>query len=370
MSVRPIAAAGISAIDDQQAACAADQQSHREAEGQDATRSTASRHFRLRIWRLASSIAERVVAATSGSRATASPAATRTVSAASATASPTAAVRVVSSWCPPSWRSVVVPLTGRWWPSRSPSIYPRRRCGRRRAPLAQKRQRTTQGGGPGRPCETWRTPRHWRFQGLNSSTVRVAGSVGSHPFKPHSRERLPHCNRHIGLGGASAPGPPVAREPTWSASMPRSVGSRVGQHLTGRARCRAVHGPTQPCVGPARPSRATRRSRATLLDERLEPLQVALGPALRRSRGHRRPFSTGPSGSTSSCRVDPGLRSSQSVEGHDAGVLGALGGLPGDALIGRLLGDLGLPAACVTPATSAVQSRWVSSICRPSRRPP
>ena len=234
--VRPIAAAGISATATSRRL--APPISSPIAKPKDRTLPTDSiSSLPARIWRLASSIAERVVAATSGSRATASPAAPRTVSAASATASPTAAVRVVSSLvrrrlC--GGRSVGRSRAGHLVLLRSSAAAAVSGAAVRRCPW--KRQRTTQGGGPGRPCETWRTPRHWRFQGLSFSTLRVrrqrrvdtrSSSTAVSGFRIAIAYRS--------AGGASAPGPPVAREPTWSSMPGRWVAGRPVRHRRGVA---------------------------------------------------------------------------------------------------------------------------------------
>ena len=58
----------------------------------------------------------------------------------------------------------------------------------------------------------------------------------------------------------------------------------------------------------------------------------------------------------------------EAVEGDHAGVLGAVGRVPGDALVGRLLGDLRVELA-LTPAIFVFQWRCVSSIWRISSTP-
>src|SRR6185369_8512390 len=139
-------------------------------------------------------------------------------------------------------------------------------------------------------------------------------------------------------GEASAPGPPVAREPT--ASRMGGGRSMADQRAPDMAwqRC----GDSTAAAGLDGPAPRPRLV-ATRLDERLEPFHVALRatsdePKRIADRLDRT------LGLDVELEGHPSRRVGEPVERHHARVRGAFDGMPGDPLVGLLLTDLGGPA--------------------------
>src|SRR6185369_8076314 len=130
---------------------------------------------------------------------------------------------------------------------------------------------------------------------------------------------------------ASAPGPPVAREPT--ASRMGGGGSTADQRAPEMAlqRCgdsAAAAGLDRPAPGPGLV--------AARLDEFLEPLHVALR-ATRDEPERIADRLDRALGLDVELERHPGLVVREPVECHHARVLGAVHGTPGDPLVGLLL---------------------------------